>query len=188
MKKTIIAIFALAALVSCRSLIEEWQSVFTGSYAEPAQETLYSEADLAEFGFPGTFKTIKELKALRESGPRKMGSKAADSDFWIKAQIVSDDRTGNLYREMFIQDASGAIDLKIGNSSLYSEYSLGQWLYIKCDDLTLGSYEDMPQLGLEADQTSTNEYESSYIDVQTVIDRMKAFHASTTLTSTPIFT
>ena len=28
----------------------------------------------------------------------------------------------------------------------------------------------MPQLGMEADQTSTNEYETSYIDVQAIID------------------
>lgn len=120
--------------------------------------------------FPGSFKTIRELKALRTSGPIKMGTGSANSNFWIKGQIVSEDRSGNIYREMYLQDATGAIDLKIGKSSLYSEYSLGQWIYVKCDGLTLGSYKDMPQLGLEADKTETNEYESSYIDLQTVIN------------------
>ena len=72
---------------------------------------------------------------------------------------------------MYIQDETGGIDLKLGKSSLYSEYALGQTLYVYCDDLTLGAYNGMPQLGLAADETSSNEYETSYIDLQTIIDQ-----------------
>ncbi|MBO7643723.1 MAG: hypothetical protein J6S62_02020, partial [Bacteroidales bacterium] len=48
---------------------------------------------------------------------------------------------------------------------------LGQWVYVKCSGLTLGAYNGMPQLGMEPDNTSTNEYETSYIDVQAIIDQ-----------------
>ena len=70
MKKIYIALcLAVAAFTSCRSLVEEWQPVFTfGSPQSDATFKLYSEADLASLGFGGTFTTIGELKALYKSG------------------------------------------------------------------------------------------------------------------------
>ena len=100
---------------------------------------------------------------------RTTGHKITDN-VWIKGRVVSDDRTGNIYREIYLQDETGAIDLKLGKSSLYSDYQFGQWVYVKCTDLCIGAYKGMPQLGLEPDNTSTNEYETSYIDLQSVID------------------
>ena len=165
MKKTIIAIFALAALASCQSLIEEWQPVFSIDPDEPAWFVPYTEETLPDFS--GTFTTIKDLKAMYKNGkPMEI-----TGNVWIKGQVTSSDKTGNIYRELYIQDKTGGIDLKLGKSSLYSEYSLGQWVYVHCDGLTLGAYNGMPQLGLEADQTTTNEYETSYIDVQVIIDQ-----------------
>ncbi|MBO4756294.1 MAG: OB-fold nucleic acid binding domain-containing protein [Bacteroidales bacterium] len=165
MKKTIIAIFALAALASCQSLIEEWQPVFSIDPDEPAWFVPYTEETLPDFS--GTFTTIKDLKAMYKNGkPMEI-----TGNVWIKGQVTSSDKTGNIYRELYIQDKTGGIDLKLGKSSLYSEYSLGQWVYVHCDGLTLGAYNGMPQLGLEADQTTTNDYETSYIDVQVIIDQ-----------------
>jgi hypothetical protein len=165
MKKTIIAIFALAALVSCQSLIEEWQPVLTFDDNVPGRFVPYTESTLPGFG--GTWTSIKALKSSYKNGkPMEV-----TGNTWIKGQVISSDKTGNIYRELYIQDETGGIDLKLGKSSLYSEFSLGQWVYVYCDGLTLGAYNGMPQLGLEADQTTTNEYETSYIDVQAIIDQ-----------------
>jgi len=167
MKKIYIALAAaLALLSSCRSLVEEWQPVFTFGDNEPAVAKLYSESELSQFGFSGTFTSIKDLKAMYKSGGVEI-----TSNVWIKGQITSTDVTGNIYRELYIQDETGGIDVKIGKSSLYSEYKLGQWLYVSCSNLTLGAYNGMPQLGMAPDDTSTNEYETSYIDVQAIIDQ-----------------
>lgn len=164
MKKLLIAFAALAALVSCQSLKEEWQPVFTFGDNEPAEFIPYTEATLP--GFSGTFTTIHDLKALYKSKPLEVSG-----NVWIKGQVISSDVTGNVYRELYIQDETGGIDVKIGKSSLYSEFTLGQWVYVFCDGLTLGAYNGMPQLGLAADETSTNEYETSYIDVQAIINQ-----------------
>ena len=174
MKKLILAIAALAALVSCQSLIEEWQPVLNFSDNEPNAMKIWTEADLAKYGFSGKFTTIQDMKAQykkktdSEKG-RTTGHKITEN-VWIKGRVISDDRTGNIYREIYIQDDSGAIDLKLGKSSLYSDYKFGQWVYVKCTDLCIGAYKGMPQLGLEPDNTSTNEYETSYIDIQAIID------------------
>ena len=163
MKKNIIAICALAALVSCQSLKEEWQPVFTFGENTPPAATVYSTATLPGFG--GQFTTIADLKALYANKPLEI-----TGDIWIQGQVTSSDKTGNIYREIYIQDETGGIDLKLGKSSLYSDYKIGQRIYVKCNGFTLGAYNGMPQLGMEADQTSTNEYETSYIDVQAIID------------------
>ena len=161
MKKLLIAFAALAAFVSCQSLKEEWQPVFTFGDNEPDAFVPYTEATLP--GFSGEFTTIKALKEMYKTGGVELGN------VWIKGQVISDDREGNVYRELYIQDATGGIDVKIGKSSLYSEFTRGQWVYVKCEGLTLGAYNGMPQLGLEKDQNS--EYETSYIDLQELINR-----------------
>ena len=163
MRKTIIAIFALAALVSCRSLIEEWQPVLGGP-KDSEKFVPYTEETLPGFG--GTFTTIKDLKAKYKGGPLSISG-----NVWIKGKVISSDVTGNVYRELYIQDDTGGIDVKIGKTSLYSEYALGQTIYVYCEDLTLGAYNGMPQLGVGADETTTNEYETSYIDLQFIIDQ-----------------
>ena len=158
MKKSIIILAALAALVSCKGLKEEFQPVW-GNPKAPAEEQPF---DISEIEFTN----ISTLKAMYTSGPCEIFD-----PIWIKGQVVSSDRSGNLYKEVYIQDATGGIDLKLGRSSIYSEYALGQWVYVDCQGLTLGTYNGMPQLGLEPDNTSVNEYETSYIDPQAVIDQ-----------------
>ncbi|MBR0174582.1 MAG: hypothetical protein IJQ22_03640 [Bacteroidales bacterium] len=174
MKKIIYAIAALAAIVSCQSLKEEWQPVFTFGDNEPAEMKIWTESDLTKYGFNGTITTIRDMKDQYEkktSLEKKMTSgHTITENIWIKGQVVSDDRSGNLYREIYLQDATGGIDLKLGKSSLYSDYKLGQWVFVRCSDLCIGAYNGMPQLGLEPDNTSTNEYETSYIDNQYIIN------------------
>jgi len=162
MKRTIFAIGALLALVSCQSLKEEWQPVFTFDANEPAESVPVTEAELMSRYHFTEFTTIKDLKALYKSPGVEI-----TSNIWIKGQVISSDRTGNIYREIYIQDETGGIDLKLGKSSLYSEYKLGQWVYVRCASLTLGSYSGMPQLGLD---DPTGEYETAYIDLQAIIN------------------
>ncbi len=140
---------ALFALVSC----EEWDQVFT---------TDYGRADVYEPVTMTPNTTIAELKALYKNSPVKI-----EKDIVIGGQVVSEDRSGNIYKSLYIQDATGGIELKIGKTALYNDYKLGQWVWVKCSGLTLGAYNGMLQLGY-ADPTG--EYETSYLDVQYIID------------------
>lgn len=169
MKKLIIAtmVAALAALVSC----EEW---------EPVVNVNYDDVELAEPANLEVNCTIADLKKLYTSigTPVKI-----DDDIIIAGQVISEDRSGNIYKSLYIQDATGAIELKIGKSSLYSDYKPGQWLFVKCEGLTLGNYSGMLQLGYgrnrkaSGEEWGTNEdgesadsYETTYIEVQYIID------------------
>jgi len=178
MKKSLIAVFALAALVSCRSLIEEWQPVFTFSEPDKVPVVPVNMDDEVNA-------TIAELKALytAHGKPVVVGSK------FIKAQVVSSDEDGNIYREVYIQDNTGGICLKLGRSSSYDDFKVGQVLYIDCEDLCIGEYGyksgnygggGMLQLGLlgdgwqaylDGESTTEPEYETAYIDLLPIIEK-----------------
>ena len=163
MKKIVFALSALLAVVSCQSLKEERQPEFTFSDNEPAEFAPVTEQELmSKYGF-SEFTTIKALKSMYKTPGVEI-----TQNIWIKGQVISSDQNGNVYRELYIQDETGGIDVKIGKSSLYSDYKLGQWVYVRCASLTLGSYSGMPQLGLD---DPTGEYETSYIDLSVIVDQ-----------------
>ena len=151
MKKIIPVIAVALALVSC----EEWEPVFTPEY---------DDVSMYEAGKLDVNCSIAQLKALYA----KYGAlKIEDDDLVIGGKVISDDRSGNIYRELYIQDDTGVISVKIGLSSLYSDYKLGQMVYVRLGGLTIGQYNGMPQLGME---DPTGEYETAYLDNRYLID------------------
>lgn len=143
------AAVSLAALVSC----DEWEPVFTGDYGKA---DVYTPVTLT----PNT--TILDLKNMYKGTPVTISD-----DIVIGGQVISEDRSGNVYKSLYIQDETGGIELKIGKNGLYNDYKLGQWVYVKCSGLTLGAYNGMVQLGWESNDSK---YETSYIEVQYIID------------------
>lgn len=151
MKKIFASFLFLALLASC----EEWDPVLTLTYPEP---------EAAEPVMASVNTTIAGLKQLYVNHG---GALEISEHLIIGGQVISSDRAGNIYRELYIQDATGAICVKMGKSSLYSDYHLGQWVYIDCMGLTIGTYQGMPQLGIEDE---TGAYDTAYIDAQYLID------------------
>ena len=152
MKRHLLILAAAAlALASC----EEWEPVFTVDYGD---------VDVYKAGELTVTSTIAHLKELyAQHGVLKI----QDDDMVIAGKVISDDHSGNIYRELYIQDETGVISVKIGLSSLYSDYKLGQTVYVRCSGLTIGQYNGMPQLGVE---DPTGEYETAYLDNRYLID------------------
>lgn len=153
MRKLFASILSLVLLAAC----QEWDPVFNGKYGiPPEREPMVAVVNT----------TIAELKQMYIDN----GGKAVEitGNVVICGQVVSSDRSGNIYRELYIQDETGAICVKIGKSSLYSDYRLGQWVSVDCAGLKIGSYSGMPQLGVEDE---SGEYDTAYIDAQYLLDR-----------------
>ena len=144
------AFASLALLASC----DEWEPVFTGNYGEA---DIYEPVTMT----PNT--TILELKKMYTEGTPL----TIEKDIIIGGQVISEDKSGNIYKSLYIQDATAGIELKLGKNGLYNDYKLGQWVYVKCSGLTLGAYNGMSQLGCE---DPTNDYETSYMEAQYLID------------------
>jgi hypothetical protein len=88
--------------------------------------------------------TIKDLKARHLSG----AFEKIEEDLILSAVVVADDRSGNYYKTLVVQDSSGGIELKINSTGLYNDFPIGRRVYIKAKGLTLGDYNGVIQLGL----------------------------------------
>lgn len=91
--------------------------------------------------------TIKQLKALHTvSGAYDV----INTDIIIAGTVVANDKSGNLYKEIYIQDATGGIDIKLDAAGLYNSYPVGRKVFIKCKGLCISDYNRLPQLGVKA--------------------------------------
>ena len=151
--------FARMAGVTLRTIrYYDKQNILKPSLVTEAGARFYTDEDFAG----SRLVTVRELKAMYNSSPVNI-----DENIYIKAQVISSDQSGNLYRTMYIQDATGAIELKMGTRNLYNDYKLGQWIYVKCQDLTLGDYNGMVGIGYRSHDPK---YETAYIENQYIID------------------
>ena len=86
--------------------------------------------------------TIADLKALYTSTvPVQI-----TQDLIISAVVVGDDKSGNLYKELAIEDATGGITLSIVGSDLYTTMPIGRRLFIKVKNLYVVQYSGLFQL------------------------------------------
>lgn len=172
MKKQLFTAIALCALLSS---CEEFSPVFTFKYDDPDR---YEDVEGSQVVEPGDIEvthTIAELSKLYTNGQPFV----IEDDIVIAGRVISNDRPGNFYNQIYIQDKTGGIEVKIAKNALYNEYKLGQKVYVKCGPtehtggLSLGSYgyksgnyggNGMVQLGSEFySGTYGTAYETSYI-------------------------
>ncbi|MBK8923075.1 MAG: hypothetical protein IPM81_16435 [Saprospirales bacterium] len=88
-------------------------------------------------------KTIAELKALHVTSG---GFDKITEDVIIEGVVVMDDRSGNYYKTLVIQDASGGIEIKFNDGYLYNQFPVGRKMFIRCQDLLLTDYNGLTQL------------------------------------------
>lgn len=74
-------------------------------------------------------------------------------DLIIVGVVTADDKSGNLYKTIVIQDSTGGIALKLDGTSLFNDYPIGRRLFIKLKGLYLGAYSNLIQIGGYIDAT-----------------------------------
>lgn len=72
------------------------------------------------------------------------------SDIIISGIVVADDKSGNLYKQLYIQDATGGIQVLLDATNLYGSYPVGRRVFIKCKDLCISDYNRTMELGVRA--------------------------------------
>ena len=87
--------------------------------------------------------TIAELKALFQKGTFV----SIQEDIIIEGIVVADDRSGNFFRTLILQDATAGIEILINQTNAYNLYPIGRQLFIKCKGLVIGEYNGVIQLG-----------------------------------------
>jgi len=67
-------------------------------------------------------------------------------DLVISAVVSADDRSGNFYKELIIQDSTGGITLLLNGADLYTNYPVGRRLFINLKGLWVVDYDGTYEL------------------------------------------
>ena len=104
---------------------------------------------------PGLVPTIT-IDALKNTynGTRYL---IQDSSMIIAGVVAADDKSGNFYKTLILQDETSGIAIRLDQSGLSNSYMIGRKVYIRCGGLYLGSYNGLVQLGGAATAGSTTE-------------------------------
>ena len=97
--------------------------------------------------------TIFDIQKLYNNGQLdtlkdKVYSFPADSNYVLEATVTSSDEEGNFYKEMYIQDETGAMKISIDASSIYNDFNQGQIIQIKLTDLNIEKGDFIYSLGM----------------------------------------
>lgn len=91
--------------------------------------------------------TIAQFKALHTT-PGNFT--AITQDIIIAGVVVANDKSGNFYKQLFIQDTTGAIQLSLDATNLYTSYPVGRRVFVRANGLTLSDNNGTMLLGVRA--------------------------------------
>lgn len=89
----------------------------------------------------GSLGSVKALAAGTVAVP-------IDSDWTIAATVIADDRSGNLYKQIVIDDGTTGMTLLLEANNLYGDYPVGRKIYLKTKGLYIGTYSGLHQIGM----------------------------------------
>ena len=91
-----------------------------------------------------TMKTVAEVKAYFSGTLAQIPDNA-----YLKAQVTANDKTGNLFKYIYVEDKTGGIRVNIDMESLYADprFFVGKQVLINLKDLYVGSVNTEVQLG-----------------------------------------
>lgn len=90
--------------------------------------------------------TIAKYKEMFTSVPEE--GKIIEEDFAIRAVVVGNDITGNIYKQIYVEDATGGLSIGIDQNNIANDYPVGQEVVIKLQGLAATSYGGVIQLGM----------------------------------------
>jgi hypothetical protein len=136
--------------------------------------------------------SIADLKLMYDNDPNNDGDNddaipfEVDTNIYIKGYVSSSDRTGNFYKEIYIQDnfenPTAAIKVIINQNDLYNKYNKGREVYIKLQGLfvgeertgnnvvTIGGGTETDQFGTTVTSLGMNQTNSSLFRSNTTMD------------------
>ena len=97
--------------------------------------------------------TIKDIKARYTSGKPV----AITDDAVIEGIVSCDDKSGNYYQQIAIQDATGGVLLRLGSFNLFNNFPVGRKVFVKLKGLYLGQYNGTLQFGGGIDSPYINQ-------------------------------
>lgn len=110
-------------------------------FALSACQRKYDEPPVTELPVLEANTTIREIINLASTSPLSLDGKV------IKGTVIADDRSGNFYKQIVIQDSTGGIRIDIDAFSLYNEFPIGREVWVKGQGLYALKTNDVVAIG-----------------------------------------
>ena len=125
--------------------------------------------------------SIQELKDLFDSAGE---TEQIVSEIAVKGYVTSSDRTGNFYKEFYIQDApenpTAAMGISLNQVDSYNQFNFGREVYIYLKDLYLGeNSSDVVSIGGGIEDNNLSEMSVNQISTH-------VFRSTTTMEIVPV--
>lgn len=125
--KLSVALLSAIAFISCEKTYD----------APPLNEPTYTGA--------AANVTISELKTKYPATTDN--ALTITEDLILKAYVSGNDESGNIYKSLYIQDATSGLQVQVDGNNLYNTYRVGQEVYINLKGLSMSVYGGEFQLG-----------------------------------------
>ena len=122
-------------------------SLIATSCMNDFDEPLFNEPPFGNNEIGEATHTIAELKAEFASIITGNSVQLITEDIIIEGVVVANDESGNVYKQIIINDTTGAMVIGINDVGLYAMAPKGQRVRIACKDLYIGGYGKMAQIG-----------------------------------------
>lgn len=93
--------------------------------------------------------TIAAIKSRFTGSPVRI-----DDDAILRGIVIADDRSGNFFKIIVIQDETAGIEIPIDRIALHDDYPIGREVFVKCQGLWLCNNNGVLQLGAAFDQNN----------------------------------
>ena len=90
--------------------------------------------------------SISDLLALRPAGQDFL---EVGRDEYLKGVVVADDQSGNFFKSLVIQDGNSGITILLDDVELWNQYFVGKEIFIHLENIWLGDFNGLPQIGFE---------------------------------------
>ncbi len=92
--------------------------------------------------------SITEFKTKYKTALSSTTPVEITDDVILKGVVVANDETGNIYKQIFINDNNEALLISVNDVGMYATLPRGQMIAINCKGLYVGTYGKLPQVGL----------------------------------------
>ena len=110
-------------------------------------EREYMAPPLSEPKYEGALDNIS-IKQLKERYANITDPVLIQDDLIIKAIVVGNDESGNIYKQIYVQDATAGINIGVDQNAIFGIYQVGQEVFIHLKDLYMVKYGGELQIGM----------------------------------------
>lgn len=144
--------------------------------------------NMPEYSGPAANTTLKQLKE-KYATVTSAAPALIEESLVVKARVSANDISGNIFKQVIVQDETGGISMGVEQSSVYTTYRVGQEIFIDLKGLYVVNYGGALQIGygntnanripweIFKEQVNLNAWPDSTLIVPTVISNFNDLKA-----------